>query len=59
MTEEERIVDAINFFFEKQGYVDLEMLSQMTGVPSIINQNVLVKNGYKECVLRNGQFIKK
>lgn len=59
MTEEERILDAINFLFKKQGYVDLEMLSQMTSVPSIITRNVLAKNNYKESVLRNGQYIKR
>ena len=54
----EEPIKAIEFMYNSQGYVDVKLINQMTGVPEIVIINVLEQTGYKESGIK-GQYIKK
>ncbi len=56
MTETERIMDAAEFMYKSQGYVDLALCSKMCGTPELVVANVLEQHGFKEVV--PGQYCK-
>lgn len=58
MTDGERIMDAINFVYSNQGYVDINLVVKMTGIPELVVINVLDQNDFRESTIK-GQFIKK
>lgn len=57
MTETEKILDAAQFMEKSQGYVDINSIQDMTGIPAIVIQNVLEQNEYFESGIK-GQFQK-
>lgn len=57
MNDTEKIMNAVEFFYNSQGYVDLPMVSRMVGIPQVIVANVISKEGFKESN-RTGQWIK-
>ena len=56
-TETDKIMEAVNFMLEKQGYIDITLVSKMVLVPSVIIENVIKKEGFRESNIR-GQYIK-
>ena len=57
MNDTEKILDAANFMYDSQGYIDILLVAKMSNIPSIIVVNVLRQNGFKESGIK-GQFIK-
>lgn len=48
---------AIEFMYKNQGYVDVNLASQMSGTPNMFVENWLNQNGFKESGIK-GQYIK-
>lgn len=57
MSDTEKIMNAVEFFYNSQGYVDLPRVSIMVGIPQVVVANVISKEGFKESN-RTGQWIK-
>ena len=57
MSEMERIMNTVNFFYAHQGYVDVELCSKMANVPNEILENCLRNTGHKESGIK-GQWIR-
>ena len=58
MDDIQKILDASNFMYKSQGYVDISLVSKMSGIPTMVVENVISQNGYKESGIK-GQFLKK
>lgn len=48
-TEFDRIKNAAEFFYNSQGYININSLSNMIGVPILVLENVLEQIGFKKC----------
>jgi len=51
-----KIMDAVEFMNNSQGYVDLPLVAKMTGIPQIVIQNVIEPLGYKK--VNSTQYMK-
>lgn len=58
MTDSEQTIDAINFLFKSQGYVNVKTVSKFSGVPCMIVENVLKNENFVESN-KKGNWIKK
>lgn len=47
----------IDFFYNSQGYIDIELCSKMANIPSIYLEKRLLEIGYKKSDV-SGQYIK-
>jgi len=54
---DEKARQAIDFMYNSQGYVDIKFVSQMSGIPELVVENILDQEGYKESGIK-GQYIK-
>ena len=58
MNDIKKILNATNFMYSSQGYIDLGMVAKMSGIPELVVRNVITQNGFQESKII-GQFIKK
>ena len=56
-TEFDKILEAADYQHKKLGYVDVNLLTKMTGIPHFIVHNVLTHCGFVESN-RHDQFVK-
>ena len=42
----EKVMNAANFMYSSQGYVDIDSIEKISGVPSLVVSNILVQKGF-------------
>lgn len=57
MNAHDRIMDACNFMYKNQGYVDIHLIVKMVGIPEPVIKNVIMNHGFEETNI-HGQFYK-
>ena len=56
--EVKKVMDAADFMNNSQGYADIDLVQNMSGVPSMVVANVLAQNGYIISPGNERQFLK-
>ena len=54
---DEKIKEAVEFVYDKQGYADITLLVRMTKSPDVFIRSWLIQNGFHESFVP-GQFLK-